>query len=489
MHKQTPVTALMQQGWIIAALVIGLSGNLLLQPAEGVGVNLAILFGILGVASLSTLRQAGRALRSEATGWIVGAVLLTTSAFLFRDAPTLHILAFLAAGAAFSFATRRGGNNWLREGGVIAPLEAIAGTVFHTARGPLPRCSGPLFRGLVIAVPILLLFGALLTEADPIFAARLNKILETLVPAFLIDHLLLTAVLTWLAAGYLTGLVRGTAFLERLPPWARRLNLGAVEVNLVLGLVSVLFVGFLVVQTQTLWGGDEFVQKTPGLTYAIYAREGFFQLVVATALILPLLTVGTWLVHGPSNITSPQAPRPGQVRLFRHLASLHVVLLLLMAASAMARVRIYQDAFGLTEMRLYAAVFLGWLMLAALWFGVSMFRGRRRAFPGPLLISAFGILAGLIAVNPDAIVARDQLARGDRMDVAYVASLSADAMPSVVAAFSSLPAEHQGALRSAWLKRWGPEGPRLRPWHSWSWAEHRGRRALMTVWPDTPETP
>jgi hypothetical protein len=534
MLPQSITAPLGRLSWLLSALAVGLSGNFLLQQAEGPGVNFAILFGVLAIGSLWTVRQErGRTGRpsegsegsesSEATGWIIGAVALTTVAFLFRDAPALHILTFLTASAAFAFATLRGGRNWLRGAGMLAPIESVAGTILATARGPLPRLSGPLLRGIVLVIPVLLIFGALLTEADPIFAARVSAVTRILIPEMLVDHLILTTVLTWLAAGYLTGLARGTAFVERLPAWMRRPAVGVVEVNLVLGPVAVLVLGFVAVQTQTLLGGDAFVQQTPGLTYATYAREGFAQLVIATALILPLLLAGSGIVHGASGTEGARGPQGndrtqgtdgsagaegteigrakiGSVRLFRGLAVLLIILLLLMAASAMARVTIYQDAFGLTEMRLYAAVFLGWLMLVALGSGVTLLRGRLRALPGPLLISGVAVIAGLVVANPHSLVARDQLSRGDRMDAAYVASLSADAVPTVVAAYPSLSPPMQDALRDAWLTRWGPEGPRNRPWHSSNWAEERGRRALLPLlaswdrgteetWDDAPQDP
>jgi len=464
---------------IIPALSLGLAGNFLLQNAQTAGLNLFLLFAILSGGALWILRQAQGRIRGEAAGWIGSALLLTTTGFLFRDTPALQGMAFVAAAAAFAFVTLRGGADWLSEGRILAPLEAVAGTIFHTAMGPIPRLTGPLFRGAVVAFPILIVFGALLSEADPIFAMRMQAFAGALIPTALVDHLILTTVLTWLAIGYLSGLLRGTAFFTRFTPWLPRPRLGAPEVNLVLGLVSVLFLGFVAVQLQVFVGGAAVVQNTPGLTYAAYAREGFGQLVVAIALILPLLLTGAWFVQHDASETTTAGLRQAQI--FRYLGGLQVVLLLLMAASAIARVRIYHEAFGATEMRFYATIFLAWLMLMSLWLGITILRGEWQRFLPPMLVSAFAVVAGLMLVNPQAIVVRDQLGRGDRMDVAYVASLSADAIPTLSEAFPSLAPELQDALRSAWLERWGEAGPDARAWHSWNWAESRGRRLLAEL--------
>jgi len=58
-----------------------------------------------------------------------------------------------------------------------------------------------------------------------------------------------------------------------------------------LALVNLLFLGFILVQVRHLFGNADLVRLTPGLTYAEYARHGFFQLVVVVAIALPMLLV------------------------------------------------------------------------------------------------------------------------------------------------------------------------------------------------------
>lgn len=66
-----------------------------------------------------------------------------------------------------------------------------------------------------------------------------------------------------------------------------------------------------------------------------------------------------------------------------------VVLLVGVIASAAYRMRLYQDAYGLTELRLYVSVAIVWLTAVLGWLVLTVLRGRRERF-------AFGtITAGL----------------------------------------------------------------------------------------------
>src|SRR3989442_918343 len=96
-------------------------------------------------------------------------------------------------------------------------------------------------------------------------------------------------------------------------------------------------------------GGTDLIQRTTGLTYAEYARRGFFELVAASALVLPILLAADWAVRNEA---------PQQRRTFRSLAGLLILLLAVVMASALERMRLYVDQFGLSEVRLYATAFM-----------------------------------------------------------------------------------------------------------------------------------
>jgi hypothetical protein len=171
---------------------------------------------------------------------------------------------------------------------------------------------------------------------------------------------------------------------------------------------------------------------------------------------------------------------------FRVLGGLLLLLLVVIIASALQRVRAYQAAYGLTDSRFYGAAFLGWLTFLTVWFAATVLRGRRERFAFPALVSGFVFVALLLAVNPDVRVARTNLARaadvpadtvgsGEGVDARYLASLSADAVPTLLDALPALPPEPRCVLARGLLERWGPDKVHEPDWRSWNWPTARAR--------------
>src|SRR5215208_3114433 len=276
---------------------------------------------------------------------------------------------------AVFFAVWRGRGGSLKRAGI---LDYVLGGIYTgalTSAGPLPvsvvdiewreavrgRWKGQALavsRGVLLAAPLLLLFGTLLVAADAIFERLIIEVFGfDLAEVF--SHLALICFFSWIAAGLLWA-----GLMARVPenfaiPRPRVLSLGIVEVGIVLGLLDLLFLTFVVIQVRYLFGGAGRVATTAGLTYAEYARRGFFELVTVTALALPLLLIAHWLLR-----TETRA----RERLFKALAGIMVVLLFVVVASALQRMYLYQQEFGLTELRLYTTIVMVWISVVLLWF-------------------------------------------------------------------------------------------------------------------------
>jgi hypothetical protein len=111
-----------------------------------------------------------------------------------------------------------------------------------------------------------------------------------------------------------------------------------------------------------------------------------------------------------------------------------LVLLDVMLASALFRMRLYTVQFGLTELRFYTSAFMGWLVLVFGWFAATVLRGRRERFGTGALLAGWLVLAALNLANPDGIIVAvnlDRAAHGRPFDVAYAETLSADAIPAL----------------------------------------------------------
>ena len=94
-----------------------------------------------------------------------------------------------------------------------------------------------------------------------------------------------------LVAGLPGALLLTAATRVRAAPAPRSRALGRTEWLIALAALDALFAAFVALQLTTLFGGDEHVLRTAGLTYAEYAREGFAQLMVAAALTLAVIAL------------------------------------------------------------------------------------------------------------------------------------------------------------------------------------------------------
>jgi Domain of unknown function (DUF4173) len=209
-----------------------------------------------------------------------------------------------------------------------------------------------------------------------------------------------------------------------LPPQASLL--GPAEGLSALGALVALFSLFAWVQLKVLLFKDEALLPAH-LTWANYAHEGYFQLLFTAGLVLALLVLLPRLVR---------LPTPVHARAFKGLSTALVALTVGVLASALTRLSLYEEAYGLTELRLWCDVFAFCLAGVLVWRAVTLWTLTERF--------ALGALAGCVAfvlsldvLNPDDFIARRNLAR-DRttvgLDERYLASLSADATPAILEA-------------------------------------------------------
>lgn len=481
---------------LAAGMGMGFAGDFLLRGSGEPGLNFALLYAGLAASVGSLTLNGGPHLSREAVVWMAAGVLLGTG-LLWRGSGLLRFLTFASASAAFALPALHAGRAWVRQARVADLVEAVVASGCHATLGSARllqrshwetvgadesrRTARTAARsvgvGVLLASVPLGIFGALFLSADPVFAEILGDFVRIDLRAFA-SHLMVIVLLSWLASGYLAGFSSGTRMdglraLDMEPP-----ALEAGEVAIALGLVDLLFLCFLIVQFRYLFGGAEMVEVTPGLTYAAYAREGFFQLVAATALGLPWLLAADRLL----------GEREGSARWsFPALAGTQLVLLLAIVASAAQRMRAYLDAYGLTEDRFVATAALLWLALLVVWFGATVMRGRRDRFAFGAVVSGFGLIVLLHLSNPAAHAARSQLDRaeatsqhepesGSPADASYLATLGSDAAPILVGRIDELTEAARCKVATALLARWGPD--REWNWRNWNLADWRAREIV-----------
>ena len=170
--------------------------------------------------------------------------------------------------------------------------------------------------------------------------------------------------------------------------------------------------------------------------------------------------------------TAPIAKRRRDHVVFAGLAATLVLLLLAVVASALERLWIYQQEYGLTELRVYATAFVLWLGVVLVWFCATALRRRRRSFAVGALVAGFAAVVAMNVLNPDALIARTNVSR-PRVDVSYLARLSDDATPALLRALPSLSPPDRRRLRAALLAR-----GESNDWRAWNLDRSRAAAAI-----------
>ncbi|MCW3095197.1 MAG: hypothetical protein JWL77_815 [Chthonomonadaceae bacterium] len=485
------------------AIALGVTCDLLLRDTAW-GLNVAVLTTVLALVVVGLARW-GRLPLEGGGRWLLLPAVGFGICFAWRDSTNMKVCDVLAILTAFGLVAWRSRQGQIRRvafteaatGLLVSVLNCVFGVVLLVFKDiqwkELPGSQGSrnavaLSRGLLIALPILLVFGGLFMAADAGFEHIVNRLfhfdLETIV-----SHVFLIGFFTWTLAGFLRHALENPVPIVPPLPRDQIFTLGIVELGTVLGLLDLLFLAFLGVQVGYLFGGRTHLFAVSGLTAADYARRGFFELVAVAALVLPLLLLADWLLRKDS---------PRIVRLFQGMAGALVGLTFAVMFSAGQRLWLYHVGFGLTETRFYVAAFMVWLASVFVWFAWTALRGHRQRFLFGTMVTAFGCLVLLHLLNPDAFIVNANVARlqhGHTLDAHYILGLSADATPALVASLSQLPPDTRTTVVQAlWNENptVGPEGgpvydappsgnwPAVRHggWRSWSWSRAAAYRAL-----------
>ncbi|MRR32202.1 DUF4173 domain-containing protein, partial [bacterium] len=112
---------------------------------------------------------------------------------------------------------------------------------------------------------------------------------------------------------------------------------------------------------------------------------------------------------------------------------------LVILASSMQRLLLYEDAYGFSQLRTYTHVFIYWLAaLIVVTVFLELFR-RRGHFALALLVMTLGFGATLAVMNVNGFITNKNVARaiaGEELDVPYLVELSSDAVPTIIERFN-----------------------------------------------------
>jgi hypothetical protein len=356
------------------------------------------------------------------------------------------------------------------------------------AKSSFWRSALPIVRGLLLAIPIVALFGALLSSADPIFSRRLQDFFDLFDMEKLPEYILRT-VFILIMAYLLAGVFLHSLFAsqdEKLigdKPWLSPF-LGFTEAVTVLASVELLFAFFVGIQFRYFFGGRANI-TIEGYTYAEYARRGFGELVVVAVLSLLLFL-------SLSAVTKRQDKR--QRWTFSGLGITLVILLGFILTSAFQRLLLYEEAYGFSRLRTYPHVFMIWLGLLLLVFVGLEIAGRTRYFALAALLAAIGFSLTLNLMNVETFIVKQNISRAmlnNGLDSGYLATLSDDSTPALADFYAdaNLPASlhHQiGGILACRLAAL-PSPSRAVPWQSFHLSQYQAQKILLDLAPQLSE--
>lgn len=455
---------------VLAAAV----GSAVFVPLGRVGVGWFLGWLTLTLAVVLAVRSRTadlpRADKLIRAGWAVAALALIAVP-AFRNAWWLVTFCVLGALGCATLAII--GGRLVRSilfGLVATPFAALRGLPWvrrHITASPQEATVRKVTVSVVATIVVLVVFGSLLASADAAFSEALGS---------LVPEINVGTVFGWLFLAVVGGLIAVAALYTLAAPpdlstvdRAGERRLGLLEWAPAIGALTLLFAGFVVVQFTTLFGGQQHVQRVAGLSYAEYARSGFWQLLFVTLLTVAVLGgVSRWA----------RRERPAERILLRVLLGLISALSVVIVASALSRMWTYQKVYSFTGERIFVMAFemlLGTVFLMIIAAGVKW---RGRWIPGTTLALAVGMLLGLAVLNPEAYVARRNTLRYEqtgKIDAWYLRALSADATPALV----KLP----DPVRRCTLSWIADDLAEPDPWYAWNLGRQRARKALEEVGP------
>lgn len=314
-----------------------------------------------------------------------------------------------------------------------------------------------------VTVALLLVFGGLFAAADSTFAGLVGRLVPDLDPAEVFLRVLLAAALFPLLLVWAYTAAAKPRFDGEAGEVRR--TVGRVELAVPLGALNLLFAAFIAVQLRVFLGGEDYVMDTAGLTFAEYARRGFWQLSVVAVLSLGVIALAAWL--------APKRAKRDRWTVRALLGPLGLMSLVVVA-SALFRMYTYFETYGLTRMRVWVFTVEIWLAVLFALVLVCCWKLRAAWLPRAILASGALTLLGLAAVNPDALIARYNIEHDRDVDLYYLRGLSADAVPELMV----LPQEDLECVLHSRYGRWDDEDRDLM---SWNWGYQHAAGLAATV--------
>ncbi len=420
------------------------------------GHPLGLSVPLFALACIGALRSVGGRegwQSSKSARWLLGAGLFFASFVAIRDSSTMaafNVAAFgwCALAALASWRSQSPLEQWSLPALFARPIAAgfqtipagvhlVGSTVkLGRARAFLAEWGWPAVRSAFLAAPVLLVFMGLLMSADAAFSQRVISLIRLGLQVSLANRI---AALLWVAFVALISIGALTMALARRreahvsAPATNVLQLGATEAFSLIGSVTALLTVFDAISIECALSTDACALPYD-MTYAEYVHHGFAELMIAAGLVLLMLLVLGKRVA----LKTPLAER-----MMKLVSSALVLATLPLVSSGIARLQLYESAYGFTVLRVLAQAMTVLVGVLLVWRGVTLWVARERFVFGAVL-AVFATLSGLNVLDVEGFVTRQNLElyqAGKNVDRWYLAHLSADSSNARKAIEGDAPAD------------------------------------------------
>lgn len=276
--------------------------------------------------------------------------------------------------------------------------------------------------GILVSIPLVIVIVSLLCKADAVFKEAVDRIIE------LIDLENIVGVLLTIIAAFTIAY----AYIRYLDERSIRIDdkehhvYEPVLAITVTSIITVIYLFFCGIQVVYLTFGNN-LKLPEGYTYAKYAHEGFYELLVVCILNLIIVLVASYFF--------------GESTALKVILTVICACTYIMMASSAYRMCMYVGEYDLTRLRVY--VLYGLLVLAILMIGVIAYI-YRESFP----LFRYGIAVMTVAViilvysHPTALIAsyniRQMTDKHGLVDIRHLRELGTDAIPVILKNFDEL---------------------------------------------------
>lgn len=351
--------------YLLLAALAGAAYPLLFCSSHGVGINLPLFAAVWLAATYAALRKLSLWPGRRCAPYGAGILLLAFASFLTMNqfVQAVNIVGIVILMAMLLLEAFCDTRAW-QLGKYCTAMLSLLGSAINKVGEPLQHLSALrknakqqpagkkrfILLGLVISIPLAAIALSLLLAADQMFRELLRPLIDWDWQWSAALRTAIRALLGFIVVFYLfyCSLAGQTAkpVANGLRPVRHSEPLVAITFTSVLTLI---YLVFCVVQVIYLFVGREGALPA-GFTYAAYAREGFFQLLLVSGLNAALVIFSAW--------------KFGESRWLRLLLSVICGCTYIMIASSAFRMLLYVEAYGLTFLRLLVLWFL--LLLAVL---------------------------------------------------------------------------------------------------------------------------